>query len=103
MKSIDQLILKAKKICVPKREWLIYIMIGYEENYNTTFFLYNGIKGQGRLIEVKCNTQEEAFCIIENIAAEYPKESKESVPIMDLTDNCMGTFLWDEVQNEQNR
>ena len=102
MKSIDQLILRAKKMCEPKKEWLVYIMIGYEGDYNTTFFLYNGVKGQGRSIEVKCNTQEGAFAAIESIAAEYPNRFKEVVPIMDLTDNCVGTFIWDEVKDEQN-
>ena len=88
MKDIKRLIIKAKKIYVPQKEKLIYVMIGYGKKNNISCMIDNGIKGQTRYIEFDCDTREEAITKVEQIVNEYPNDKDTGMADFDRDINA---------------
>jgi hypothetical protein len=94
MRDINRLIIKAKQIYEPKKEQLIYVMIGCGGEHNTTCIVSNGISGQARYLESEHNTRDEALAEIDRISEEYP--NRKDITVLDVDSNYMG-ILKDDV------
>jgi hypothetical protein len=83
---------------IGNKEKLMYVMIGYEAPYRVSCLIWNGVPGRARQIEFECNSKEEAYSKVKEVAAEYP--NKSTVNGISIDDNCMIMIDYGDGQNE---
>ena len=94
MRNINKLIIKVKRMYEPRREKLIYVMLGYNRPNSVSCIVWNGIKRQARTLEFDCSTREEALKRVEEVFKEYPNRQK--VHGIDLDKNARIVIESDE-------
>jgi hypothetical protein len=87
MKSIDRLIIKAKNLYEPNKEFLVFGTIEHDINtpWKVECMVWDGIKGSGgRTIESTHDTYREAEEAVYEIAEDFPNRNKVKILLIDL-------------------